>query len=59
MEGMPLMERKDAKEEDTHDDDLGKEYVKQPAVTGEMKAYVARPKKQEKYATFIVIHETR
>jgi carboxymethylenebutenolidase len=39
--------------------DLFIEYITYPAVKGEMKAYVARPKQAGKYATVIVIHENR
>jgi len=35
------------------------EYITYPGVNGEMRAYVARPKKKKKYAAVIVIHENR
>lgn len=56
---LPLLESNYAKAAATPADDLFTEYVTYPAVTGEMKAYVARPKKEAKYGTVIVIHENR
>jgi carboxymethylenebutenolidase len=41
------------------DQDLFTEYVTYPGVPNEMKAYVARPKEDKKYAAVIVIHENR
>ena len=41
---LPLLESNYAKAAATPADDLFTEYVTYPAVTGEMKAYVARPK---------------
>jgi carboxymethylenebutenolidase len=35
------------------------EFIKYPAATGEMKAYMARPKKGKKFPAVIVIHENR
>ncbi len=35
------------------------EFIKYPAETGEMKAYLARPKKGNKFPAVIVIHENR
>ena len=40
-------------------EDLFTEYVTFPGVPNEMKAYIARPKEDKKYATVIVIHENR
>ena len=40
-------------------EDLFTEYVNYPGVPNEMKAYIARPKAEKKYATVIVIHENR
>ncbi len=40
-------------------EDLFTEYITYPAVSGEMKAYVARPKEEKPYPTVIVIHENR
>jgi carboxymethylenebutenolidase len=42
-----------------NDDNLITEHVTYPAVAGNMKAYVARPKKEGKYAAVVVIHENR
>ena len=41
------------------DQDLFTEYVNYPGVPNEMKAYIARPKEEKKYAAVIVIHENR
>lgn len=43
----------------TDDPRLHTEYVKYPAETGDMRAYLARPKKEGKYPGIIVIHENR
>ncbi|MFY7840691.1 MAG: dienelactone hydrolase family protein [Lacibacter sp.] len=56
---LPFLEGNYAKAAVTPDDDLFTEYITYPAVTGEMKAYVARPKKEAKYGTVVVIHENR
>ena len=56
---LPFLESNYAKAAVTPDDDLFTEYITYPAVTGEMKAYVARPKKEAKYGTVVVIHENR
>ena len=40
-------------------EDLFTEYITYPGVPNEMKAYIARPKEEKKYATVIVIHENR
>jgi carboxymethylenebutenolidase len=41
------------------DADLVTEFIKYPGETGEMKAYLARPKASKKYPAVIVIHENR
>ena len=41
------------------DQDLFTESVNYPGVPNEMKAYIARPKEEKKYAAVIVIHENR
>jgi carboxymethylenebutenolidase len=41
------------------DPDLVTEFIKYPGATGEMKAYMARPKQDKKYPAVIVIHENR
>lgn len=57
---LPLLENNYAKAMATPADDLFTEYITYPSVFGEpMKAYVARPKKEAKYGTVIVIHENR
>ena len=43
----------------TASDELFIETVGYPGATGAMKAYVARPKAQKKYAAVVVIHENR
>jgi carboxymethylenebutenolidase len=43
----------------TADDELFTERITYAGVNGEMKAYVARPKKDGKYAAVMVIHENR
>jgi carboxymethylenebutenolidase len=40
-------------------EDLFTEYINYPGVPNEMKAYIARPKTEKKYAAVIVIHENR
>ena len=56
---LPMLEGNYANAAVTKDDDLFTEYVKYPGVPNEMTAYVARPKKEKKYAAVIVIHENR
>ncbi len=57
---LPLLENNYAKAMATPADDLFTEYITYPSVFGEpMKVYVARPKKEAKYGTVIVIHENR
>jgi carboxymethylenebutenolidase len=56
---LPLLESNYAAAAVTADDDLVTEYIKYPGVPSEMTAYVARPKKEAKYAAVIVIHENR
>lgn len=41
------------------DPDLVTSFIKYPGATGEMKAYLARPKEMKKYPAVIVIHENR
>ncbi|HPY68113.1 MAG TPA: dienelactone hydrolase family protein [Bacteroidales bacterium] len=43
----------------TTDPDLITEIIKYPAATGDMRAYLARPKKGNKFPAVIVIHENR
>lgn len=56
---LPLIETGCTPANKTQGDDLHTEYVTWPGVNGEMKAYLARPKKQKKYAAVVVIHENR
>lgn len=59
MSLLPMLESNYARAAVTVDDDLFTEYVKYPGLPNEMTAYVARPKKEAKYAAVIVIHENR
>lgn len=59
MSLLPLLESNYAKAAVTSQEDLFTEYVKYPGVPGKMTAYVARPKKEAKYAAVVVIHENR
>ena len=59
MSLLPLLENNYANAAVTKSDDLFTEYVTYPGVPNEMKAYVARPKKDKKYPAIIVIHENR
>lgn len=43
----------------TSDQDLFTERIKYTGINGEMEAYVARPKADQKYAAVVVIHENR
>jgi carboxymethylenebutenolidase len=56
---LPLLEVNYANAAITKDEDLFTEYITYPGVPAEMKAYVARPKEEKKYAAVIVIHENR
>ncbi|HYF69759.1 MAG TPA: dienelactone hydrolase family protein [Ohtaekwangia sp.] len=58
---LPLLEVNYANAETITDQDerLKVEEITYPTEGGEMKAYVARPKKQAKYPTVMVIHENR
>jgi carboxymethylenebutenolidase len=59
MAVLPLIEVNQAYAAVTADDDLFTEYISYPGVPAEMKAYVARPKENKKYAAVVVIHENR
>lgn len=59
MSLLPLLEGNYASAAVTRQDDLLTEYIKYPGVPNEMTAYVARPKREKKYAAVIVIHENR
>jgi carboxymethylenebutenolidase len=56
---LPLIETSCAAGAKTQGDDLHTEYVTWAGVNGEMKGYLARPKKGKKYAAVVVIHENR
>jgi carboxymethylenebutenolidase len=56
---LPLLENNYANATVTSTDELFTEYISYPGVPAEMKAYVARPKEEKKYAAVIVIHENR
>ena len=56
---LPFIEVNGAKAAMTSDQDLFTERVSYRGVNGDMQAYVARPKKEKKYAAVIVIHENR
>lgn len=56
---LPLIETGCASAKRTQDDELHTEYVSWPGVQGEMKAYLARPKRLKKYPAVVVIHENR
>jgi carboxymethylenebutenolidase len=59
MAVLPLIEVNQAHAAVTPAQDLFTEYVSYPGVPAEMKAYVARPKADKKYAAVVVIHENR
>jgi carboxymethylenebutenolidase len=59
MAVLPLIEVNQAYAAVTPDDDLFTEYISYPGIPGDMKAYVARPKENKKYAAVVVIHENR
>jgi len=56
---LPMLEVNYAHAAVTSQDDLFTEYITYPGVPAEMRAYVARPKEEKKYAAVIVIHENR
>src|SRR5688500_837851 len=59
MSLLPVLENNYATAAVTKTDDLFTEYIAYPGVPNEMKAYVARPAKGNKYPAIIVIHENR
>lgn len=59
MSLLPLLENNYANATVTNTDELFTEYITYPGVPAEMKAYVARPKEEKKYAAVVVIHENR
>jgi carboxymethylenebutenolidase len=56
---LPSLENDYTKAVVTGTEDLLTEYITYPGVPNPMKAYVARPKEDKKYAAVIVIHENR
>lgn len=56
---LPMIEVNAAHAARTPDNDLFTERVSYPGVTGQMQAYVARPKAEKKYPTVVIIHENR
>lgn len=57
---LPALEENSLKASPLQDDgDLISEFIKYPAATGEMKAFLARPKTGNKFPAVIVIHENR
>jgi carboxymethylenebutenolidase len=58
---LPVIENNEAKaaQNPGQDADLVTGFIKYPAETGEMKAFLARPKKGNKFPAVIVIHENR
>ncbi|MDX2047957.1 MAG: dienelactone hydrolase family protein [Chitinophagaceae bacterium] len=59
MAVLPLIEVNYAHAAVTNQDDLFTETISYPGVPGNMQAYIARPKKEMKYAAVVVIHENR
>jgi carboxymethylenebutenolidase len=59
MSLLPLLEVNYAHAAVTPEDDLFTERITYPGINGDMQAYVARPKKDKKYPTVVVIHENR
>jgi len=56
---LPMLEVNYANAAVTSEDELFTETISYPGTQGEMKAYVARPLKEKKYPTVVVIHENR
>jgi len=56
---LPLLEANYAKAVQTSEEDLFTEHITYAGAKGDMQAYVARPKKEDKYAAVVVIHENR
>jgi carboxymethylenebutenolidase len=59
MSILPMLESNYVGSALTNSNDLFTEYITYAGVNGEMKAYVARPKEEKKYAAVVVIHENR
>ncbi|MEJ7587605.1 MAG: dienelactone hydrolase family protein [Ferruginibacter sp.] len=56
---LPLLELNSAKAATVPEEELFTDRIRYPGSNGDMDAYVARPKKEEKYPAVIVIHENR
>ena len=56
---LPLLEVNYANATVTGQENLFTERITYPGINGDMQAYVARPKKEKKYAAVVVIHENR
>jgi len=58
---LPILEENERSAPDMQnaDPDLIAEFIKYPGATGDMRAYLARPKKGNKFPAVIVIHENR
>ncbi len=56
---LPMLEVNYANAAITTEEELFIEKISYPGVSGEMQAYVARPKEEKKYPAVIVIHENR
>ncbi len=58
---IPVLEENEAMEfaKPKKEPELVTEFIKYPCATGEMRAYLARPKKGKKFPAVIVIHENR
>lgn len=59
MTMLPLLESDYVGGVRTPSNELFEEYITYPGVSGEMKAYVARPLEEKPYAAVVVIHENR
>jgi carboxymethylenebutenolidase len=59
MSILPMIETNYARAAVTKSEDLFTERIVYAGVNGEMKAYIARPEKEKKYAAVMVIHENR
>src|SRR5438034_585234 len=59
MAVLPMIEVNYANAAVTNQDDLFIERISYAGVNGDMKAYVARPMKEDKYAGGLVLHEKR
>ena len=56
---LPMLELNYANAATVSEDELFTERISYPGVKGMMQAYIARPKKENKYAAVMVIHENR